>query len=74
MLNLDPDLDGSGCSALSFRGPAPHLLYFSQRPSPPDSEFFFRCSFLGPDFSQMVLQSEYSSDLGAKRLHFGSYV
>ena len=34
------------------------------------SATFFRCSFLGTNFSQMVAQSEYSSDLGAQKAPF----
>ncbi len=34
------------------------------------SALIFRSSFLGPDLSQMVAQSEYSSDLGAQEAPF----
>ena len=34
------------------------------------SATFFRCSFLATNFSQMVAQSEYSSDLGAQKAQF----
>ncbi len=70
MLNLDPDLDGSGCSALSFKGIQTPLPMLPAALPPPDSALIFRCSFLGPDFSQRVPQSEYSSDLGAQKAPF----
>ena len=53
-----------------LRGPAPHFSYSLQRLTPPDLATFFRCSFLGTNFSQMVPQSEYSSDLGAQKAPF----
>ena len=53
-----------------LRGPAPQLSHSLQRPTPPDAALIFRCSFVGPDFSQMVPQSEYSSDLGAQKAPF----
>ena len=67
MLNLDPDLDGSGLTFEGTRAPAPILI---AAPLPLDFATFFRCSFFSTNFSQMVPQSEYSSDLGAQKAPF----
>ncbi len=53
-----------------LRDPAPHYLCSPHRLTPLDFATFFQCSFFGPDFSQLVPQSEYSSDVGAQNAPF----
>ncbi len=52
MLNLDPDLDGSGCSALSFKGvqtPLEDLVAALPLPPPRFCNIFFM-QLVGPLF------------------------
>ncbi len=55
---------------MSFEGTRAPALILVAAPLPLDFATFLRCSFLGTDFSQMVAQSGYSSDLGAQNAPF----
>ena len=50
MLNLDPDLDGFGCFALSFKGIQTPLPDLPAAPLPPRFCTHFSMQLFGPQF------------------------
>ncbi len=68
MFNLDPDLDGCGCSGLSFKGTSTPSLKLLAAPHPP--RFCTHFSLLGARFLTNGAQSEYRLDLGAQEAPF----